>query len=154
MLHHLALSQLHRYCVLQAWSKPAGRSPTFFITAYLAAPMPRRTSTRTVTSSATPQASAVPQQLETPYDANIHQLRRHWKWAAFSQFFFTFSPMLAMADVTLTVSSHFIPGTRHSHRVFLCPQDVENDLVHSTNRVLSRVMQRLLITLTQDRKIT
>jgi hypothetical protein len=32
--------------------------------------------------------------------------------------------------------------------------DVENDLVHSANQVLSRVMQRLLITLTQDRKIT
>ncbi|KAG8213169.1 hypothetical protein J3R82DRAFT_11580 [Butyriboletus roseoflavus] len=96
--------------------------------------MPRRTSTRTVTTSATPHAPAIPQQLDTPYDSNIHQLRRHWKWAAFAQFFFTFSPIFAMPDVTLI--------------------DVENDLVHSTNRVLSRIMQRLLITLTQDRKIT
>ncbi|KAH0833157.1 hypothetical protein J3R83DRAFT_12183 [Lanmaoa asiatica] len=95
--------------------------------------MPRRTSTRTVTSPATPQAPAIPQ-LDTPYDSNIHQLRCHWKWAAFSQFFFTFGPLFAMPDVTLV--------------------DIENDLVHSTNRVLSRIMQRLLITLTQDRKIS
>ncbi|KAF8558093.1 hypothetical protein OG21DRAFT_1595512 [Imleria badia] len=96
--------------------------------------MPRRISTRTITSSATPLAPDVPQQPETPYDSNILQLRRHWKWAAFSQFFCTFSPLIAMSDVALV--------------------DVENDLVHSTNRVLSRVMQRLLTTLTQDRKIT
>ncbi|KAF9223586.1 hypothetical protein BS17DRAFT_780857 [Gyrodon lividus] len=98
--------------------------------------MPRRTSNRTVTSSfATPQApSVVLQLLETPYDSNIHQLRRHWKWAAFCQFFFTFNALLAMNDVTLI--------------------DVEDDLAHSTNRVLSRIMQRLLITVTQDRKIT
>ncbi|KAN0093108.1 hypothetical protein V8E55_003892 [Tylopilus felleus] len=96
--------------------------------------MPRRISTRAVTSSATHQALPVPEQIETPYDSNIHHLRRHWKWAAFSQFFFTFGPLLAMSDVTLI--------------------DVENDLVHSTNRVLSRIMQRLLVTLTQDRKIS
>ena len=73
--------------------------------------MPRRASARTVTSPAPSQAHSAPQQLETPYDANIHQLRRHWKWAAFSQFFFTFSPLLAMTDVTLTVSSYFISST-------------------------------------------
>ncbi|KIK94218.1 hypothetical protein PAXRUDRAFT_143337 [Paxillus rubicundulus Ve08.2h10] len=98
--------------------------------------MPRRTSNRTVTSSdATPRVpSVVPQALETPHDSNIRQLRRHWKWAAFCQFFFTFNALFAMNDVTLI--------------------DVENDLTHSTNRVLSRIMQRLLITVTQDRKIT
>lgn len=77
--------------------------------------MPRRTSTRTVTSSATPQAPVILQQLDTPYDFNIHQLRRHWKWAAFSQFFFTFSPLLAMSDVTLVVSSYLIASARHFH---------------------------------------
>ncbi|KAF8838603.1 hypothetical protein BDN67DRAFT_933524 [Paxillus ammoniavirescens] len=98
--------------------------------------MPRRTSNRTIISSdATPQVpSVVPQALGTPHDSNIHQLRQHWKWAAFCQFFFTFNALFAMNDVTLI--------------------DVENDLAHSTNRVLSRIMQRLLITVTQDRKIT
>ncbi|KAF9243566.1 hypothetical protein BU15DRAFT_42854 [Melanogaster broomeanus] len=100
--------------------------------------MPRRTSTRTITSpSVTPQApSVVLQPLESPYDSNTRQLRRHWKWAAFCQFFFSFNALFATNVVTLIAS------------------DVENDLVHSTNRVLSRIMQRLLITITQDRKIT
>ncbi|KAI6042453.1 hypothetical protein EDC04DRAFT_2658182 [Pisolithus marmoratus] len=76
--------------------------------------MPRRTSNRVI-------------------GANI-SLRRQWKWAAFSQFFFTFNALFAMADVALV--------------------DVENDLAYSTNLVLSRVMQRLLTVLTQDRKIS
>ncbi|KAG9315126.1 hypothetical protein JVU11DRAFT_4249 [Chiua virens] len=106
--------------------------------------MPRRISARTVTSSATPQAPATPQQLETPYDSNIHQLRRHWKWAAFSQFFFTFSPLFAMPDVSLTVLSTFTLAHRTSRMISST----------STDQVLSRIMQRLLVTLTQDRKIT
>ncbi|KAH7884569.1 hypothetical protein F5I97DRAFT_1929415 [Phlebopus sp. FC_14] len=96
--------------------------------------MPRRTSTRAITS-ATPQAPYTAVEASpTSLDPNVLLLRRQWKWAAFSQFFFTFNGLFAMNDVTLI--------------------DIENDLVHSTNRVLSRIMQRLLITLTQDRKIT
>lgn len=96
--------------------------------------MPRRTSAR-LTSSATPQAPSVSFQFPaSDADPNILQLRRHWKWAAFSQFFFTFNALFAMSDVTLI--------------------DVENDLAYSTNRVLSRIMTRLLVTLTQDRKIS
>ncbi|KAG1821960.1 uncharacterized protein BJ212DRAFT_1334762 [Suillus subaureus] len=96
--------------------------------------MPRRTSTR-LTSSATPQAPSVSFQLPaSDADPNILQLRRHWKWAAFSQFFFTFNALFAMNDVTLI--------------------DIENDLAYSTNSVLSRIMTRLLVTLTQDRKIS
>ncbi|KAG2036286.1 hypothetical protein BDR03DRAFT_866433 [Suillus americanus] len=94
--------------------------------------MPRRTSTR-LTSSVTPRAPSVSFQLPaSDADPNILQLRRHWKWAAFSQFFFTFNALFAMNDVTLI--------------------DIENDLAYSTNRVLSRIMTRLLVTLTQDRK--
>lgn len=154
LLHYLALSPTAPILrpASPAWSKPAGRSPTFSITAHLAARMPRRISTRTVTSSATHQALPVPEQIETPYDSNIHHLRRHWKWAAFSQFFFTFGPLLAMSDVTLIVSSSL--NNYSTLHFLLCLQDVENDLVHSTNRVLSRIMQRLLVTLTQDRKIS
>lgn len=96
--------------------------------------MPRRTSTR-LTSSVTPQAPSVSFQLPaSDADPSVLQLRRHWKWAAFSQFFFTFNALFAMTDVTLI--------------------DVENDLAYSTNRVLSRIMTRLLVTLTQDRKIS
>ena len=36
--------------------------------------------------------------------ANLHILRRHWKWAIFSQFFYTFAPLLNMPDVFLSVS--------------------------------------------------
>jgi hypothetical protein len=73
--------------------------------------MPRRTSNRIVTSSdATPQVpSVVLQALETPHDSNIRQLRQHWKWAAFCQFFFTFNALFAMNDVTLIVSATLVP---------------------------------------------
>jgi hypothetical protein len=68
--------------------------------------MPRRTSAR-VASSATPQATSVAFQLPAPAaDPNVFQLRRHWKWAAFSQFFFTFNALFAMNDVTLIVSTN------------------------------------------------
>ncbi|KAJ3559421.1 hypothetical protein NM688_g348 [Phlebia brevispora] len=70
---------------------------------------------------------------DATYNDNIATLRRQWKWAAFSQFFYTFDTLLAMPDVTLT--------------------DVEDDLARGTALYLPRVMQRLLYTLTQDRKI-
>ncbi|KAF8899870.1 hypothetical protein CPB84DRAFT_1847438 [Gymnopilus junonius] len=56
------------------------------------------------------------------------------KWAAFSQFFCTFSQLFAMNDVTVS--------------------DIERDLVHQTNTVISRIMQRLLYTLSYDRRVT
>ncbi|GBE88446.1 predicted protein [Sparassis crispa] len=101
--------------------------------------MPRRTLT-----PATPASSAPPvvpprdpsllAQSDPEWAANLHLLRRQWKWAAFSQFFYTFAPLLAMSDVALS--------------------DIEDDLARSTAIYLPRVMQRLLYTLTQDRKIT
>jgi hypothetical protein len=39
-----------------------------------------------------------------PSISNIALLRQQWKWAAFSQFFYTFSPLFAMSDVTLNAS--------------------------------------------------
>ncbi|KAG6333333.1 hypothetical protein ID866_5766, partial [Astraeus odoratus] len=97
--------------------------------------MPRRTSNRVITPSSTTyqSPSALTQPLASPLDPNIFHLRRQWKWAAFSQFFFTFNALFAMNEVTLA--------------------DIENDLAYSTNCVLSRVVQRLLVVLTQDRKI-
>ncbi|KXN84561.1 hypothetical protein AN958_12307 [Leucoagaricus sp. SymC.cos] len=64
---------------------------------------------------------------------DLRLLRTHWKWAAFGQFITTFSPMLNIPDVTIN--------------------DVENDLVNDTRKVIPRVVQRLLYTLTYDRKI-
>ncbi|KAJ7123339.1 hypothetical protein C8R46DRAFT_928223, partial [Mycena filopes] len=61
-------------------------------------------------------------------------LRTHWKWAAFSQFFYTFSHLFAMEDVSLT--------------------DIEDDLVREFNIFLPRVMARLLFILSYDRKVS
>ncbi|KAL5526019.1 hypothetical protein ACEPAG_7357 [Sanghuangporus baumii] len=74
---------------------------------------------------ANPASTASPQ---------LRELRRQWKWAAVSQFLYTFAQLVALDDVHLV--------------------DVEEDLVNSTMIVIPRLMQRLLITLTQDRKIT
>ncbi|KIP10978.1 hypothetical protein PHLGIDRAFT_125116 [Phlebiopsis gigantea 11061_1 CR5-6] len=71
---------------------------------------------------------------DTTYEDNLTLLRRHWKWANFSQFFFTFAQLLSMPDVGLT--------------------DVEDDLARGTTLYLPRIMHRLLYTLTQDRKIS
>lgn len=73
-------------------------------------------------------------QSDPVWAANLQLLRRQWKWAAFSQFFYTFASLLAMNDVTL--------------------MDIEDDLARGTALFLPRVVQRLLYTLTQDRKIT
>ncbi|KAG6853957.1 hypothetical protein C0991_012103 [Blastosporella zonata] len=64
----------------------------------------------------------------------LTQLRTHWKWAAFSQFFFTFNHLFSMNDVSLNA--------------------IEEDLIHDTNVVLPRIMQRLLYTVSYDRKVT
>ena len=48
--------------------------------------------------------------------ANLRALRRHWKWANFSQFFYTFAQLLQMPDVSITVRAFF----RAFLRDFLC----------------------------------
>lgn len=53
-----------------------------------------------------------------PFAEEYKQLRTHWKWANLSQFFFTFSQLFAMDDVSLNVSIQitlsFIPlATSH-----------------------------------------
>jgi len=37
---------------------------------------------------------------------NLAILRTQWRWAAFSQFFFTFFPLFALNDVTVAVCHH------------------------------------------------
>ncbi|KAF7330390.1 DALR-1 domain-containing protein [Mycena venus] len=69
-----------------------------------------------------------------PSIKNLAQLRTNWKWAAFSQFFYTFSHLFQMEDVSLT--------------------DIEDDLSRETNIFLPRVMTRLLFILSYDRKVS
>ena len=51
--------------------------------------------------------------------ANILLLRRHWKWANFSQFFYTFADLLAMPDVFLAVSTP--PNACFLHAIYAPP---------------------------------
>ncbi|KAF8622584.1 hypothetical protein AX15_006928 [Amanita polypyramis BW_CC] len=65
---------------------------------------------------------------------NLGVLRTQWKWAAFCQFFFTFTPLFAMNNVSIT--------------------DIELDLIEGTSRVIPRIITRLLYTLSYDRKVS
>ncbi|THH11024.1 hypothetical protein EW145_g930 [Phellinidium pouzarii] len=98
---------------------------------------PRTVARAAASSSSTPAlargTSAIAQPASTT-SPQLRELRRQWKWAAFSQFFYTFAPLVALEDVVLV--------------------DIEEDLINSTMVVLPRLMQRLLMTLSQDRKIT
>lgn len=96
-----------------------------------------------------------PEQLELRQSESkdpLTLLRTRWKWAAFSQFFFTFNHLFAMNDVSITVSTSFLRCPGFSIEQII--QNIENDLVHGSSIVLPRVMQRLLYTLTYDRKVT
>ncbi|EPQ54130.1 hypothetical protein GLOTRDRAFT_139515 [Gloeophyllum trabeum ATCC 11539] len=96
--------------------------------------MARRTVTASTRASAIASPTPHPTQTPVPSSSNpdLALLRRQWKWAAFSQLFYTFSRLFAVDDVTLT--------------------DIEEDLVHSRAIVLPRIMARLLGTLSGDRK--
>ncbi|KZT65867.1 hypothetical protein DAEQUDRAFT_730916 [Daedalea quercina L-15889] len=101
--------------------------------------MPRRTLTPATPAPSLPPAVLPkdPAQLELSdpvWAANLRLLRRQWKWAAFSQFFYTFAPLFAMTDVSLV--------------------DIEDDLARGISLYLPRIMTRLLYTLTQDRKLS
>lgn len=66
--------------------------------------MPRRSAAHTTTT--TQEHAVQPSSAPPPPDA-LHQnlviLRTQWKWAAFSQFFFTFAHLFNMEDVGLMV---------------------------------------------------
>jgi hypothetical protein len=114
--------------------------------------MPRRSSTRIAVSAAV--APDVPQ-VQLPLDPvseNFKNLRQHWKWAAFCQFYYVFFDLFNINDVSVEVH----PISRLYSSVFDLewPQDIENDLIHGTDVFLPRIMQRLLFTLSYDRKIS
>ncbi|KAL0579991.1 hypothetical protein V5O48_001994 [Marasmius crinis-equi] len=97
--------------------------------------MPRRSSARTgnVNQSAQNPPIVVVESPPQPFAQELATLRTNWKWAAFSQFFFTFNQLINLEDVTL--------------------QHIEDDLVQGSSIVLPRIMLRLLITLSNDRKM-
>ncbi|KDR79058.1 hypothetical protein GALMADRAFT_244816 [Galerina marginata CBS 339.88] len=95
--------------------------------------MPRRSKTRASNPHTSVTTSPPPPQHDSQSE-NLVLLRRQWRWAAFSQFFYTFSPLFAMGDITIS--------------------DIETDLVYQTNNTLSRIMQKLLYTLSYDRKVS
>jgi len=65
--------------------------------------MPRRSNNRAphITDSIT---DSPPPPHHDHHPDNLALLRRQWRWAAFSQFFYTFSPLFAMNDVGVVVS--------------------------------------------------
>lgn len=69
--------------------------------------MARRSGRTSITNSVhfpTPErAATLPH--STCLTKDLAVLRTQWKWAAFGQFITTFSPLLNMVDVTVTVSS-------------------------------------------------
>ncbi|KAJ3734153.1 hypothetical protein DFJ43DRAFT_1130808 [Lentinula guzmanii] len=95
--------------------------------------MPRRASSRYTTAKPAPEQYTSSATFPEFLSEDLVILRKQWKWAAFSQFFFTFSPLFAMDDVSL--------------------KDVEDDLYLGSSLVLPRIMVRLLYTLSYDRKV-
>ena len=68
--------------------------------------MPRRSSARTAATAAIDApAASEPVVPSDPVSENLHQLRHHWKWAAFCQFFFIFFDLFAINDISLDVCS-------------------------------------------------
>ena len=114
--------------------------------------MPRRSSTRiTALAAVAPEVPQVQQPLD-PLSENFKNLRQHWKWAAVCQFYYVFFDLFSINDDSVEVRDIF--------RLYPCvfdvewPQDIENDLIHGTDVFLPRIMQRLLFTLSYDRKIS
>ncbi|THH04166.1 hypothetical protein EW146_g10245, partial [Bondarzewia mesenterica] len=118
--------------------------------------MPRRSAALVTPASSTSRkvSPALPPPLD-PFHDQLSLLRRQWKWAAFSQFFYTFANLFAMSDVKLTIPSCRVCHVRMNMLMFLSIfQDIEDDLTRSTSLVLPRVMHRLLVTLSGDRKLS
>lgn len=66
--------------------------------------MPRRSSARFIE----PQLQQESISELTTCQENFQILRKQWKWAAFSQFFYTFAHLCAMNDVSINVFHHVL----------------------------------------------
>ena len=72
--------------------------------------MPRRAAARATPASSTPLTDGTHNpQPDDPFATQVTLLRRQWKWAVFSQFFYTFATLFAMPDVSLSVR-HLFPS--------------------------------------------
>jgi hypothetical protein len=70
--------------------------------------MPRRAAALATPATSTPLTDAtLIQQSDHPFASQLSLLRRQWKWAVFSQFFYTFATLFAIPDVSLTVRRLF-----------------------------------------------
>ncbi|EJD49591.1 hypothetical protein AURDEDRAFT_161150 [Auricularia subglabra TFB-10046 SS5] len=96
--------------------------------------MPPTRRSRAVSTHEGEDATALQPRPPSPPPPELQALRRHWKWAAASQFLTLFRPLLGAEQILLT--------------------DVEQDLSAGTRVALPRLMGRLLSQLNQDRKIT
>lgn len=84
--------------------------------------MPRRAAARATPASSAPLTDTTHNpQPDDPFAPQVSLLRRQWKWAAFSQFFYTFATLFAMPDVSLTVRHAFpsLPNRVPSRDLFL-----------------------------------
>lgn len=72
--------------------------------------MPRRAAALATPTTSTPltDGALIPQS-DDPFASQVSLLRHQWKWAVFSQFFYTFSTLFAMPDVSLAVR-HLFPS--------------------------------------------
>src|SRR6266446_3384824 len=71
--------------------------------------MPRRAAALATPATSTPLTDGtLIQQSDDPFASQVSLLRRQWKWAAFSQFFYTFATLFAMPEVSLTVRQLFL----------------------------------------------
>ena len=69
-------------------------------------PRPSTRSTRSTNNRppSSPPPPLPPSPEEETYLANLTLLRHSWKWAVFSQFYFTFALLFAMDDIPISVS--------------------------------------------------
>jgi hypothetical protein len=84
--------------------------PCQILTKVAVAPlMPRRAAASAAPATPTPLTdSSHTQQLDDPFAPQVSLLRRQWKWAAFSQFFYTFATLFALPSVSLSVRHLFL----------------------------------------------
>ena len=116
--------------------------------------MPRRPPPRNNPHSDSHPPPRSPSPTHNIFNEPLTQLRTQWKWAAFSQFFFTFNHLFAMNDVSLNVYIHSQCTPTKIVILTSFPQDIEEDLVRGSSTVLPRVMQRLLYIVSYDRKVS
>lgn len=97
--------------------------------------MPRRAAASTPATPITDNTHD--QQLDDPFAQQVSLLRRQWKWAAFSQFFYTFATLFALPDVSLTVR-HLFPLSPIAFFFASCPQFIASHTSLDTSPFPSR----------------